>query len=91
MTDIPAEERHANGRKVRKEALPEYAPYKDVGCDLAPSCLACPFVVCRYDLPSGIRELLVTLEERTERHQSQAQLRETQSNGRNHHEPINQP
>ena len=38
MTDIPAEERHANGRKIRKEALPEYHDYEDAGCDLAPSC-----------------------------------------------------
>ncbi len=46
---IPAEERHPNGRKVRKEALPEYANYQDTGCSLAPSCLSCPFVSCRYD------------------------------------------
>ena len=46
---IPAEERHPNGRKVRREALPEYANYQDVGCSLAPSCLSCPFVRCRYD------------------------------------------
>ena len=49
--DIPAEERHANGRKIRREALPEYANYKDTGCDLAPSCLSCPFARCRYDKP----------------------------------------
>ncbi len=47
--DIPAEERHPNGRKIRMEALPEYANYKDTGCDLAPSCLRCPFARCRYD------------------------------------------
>ena len=46
---VPAEERHPSGRKVRREALPEYANYKDTGCDLAPSCLSCPFVRCRYD------------------------------------------
>ncbi|MCI0778246.1 MAG: hypothetical protein J4N95_08690 [Chloroflexi bacterium] len=43
MTDIPDEERHANGRKIRKEALPENHDYKDTGCELAPSCLSCPF------------------------------------------------
>ena len=34
MTDIPDEERHANGRKIRKEALPENHDYKDTGCEL---------------------------------------------------------
>ncbi|MBI4300982.1 MAG: sigma-70 region 4 domain-containing protein [Chloroflexi bacterium] len=29
--------------------LPEEYPYKDEGCDLAPSCLSCPFSACRYD------------------------------------------
>ncbi len=48
---VPAEECHANGRKIRREALPEYANYRDTGCDLAPSCLSCPFVRCRYDKP----------------------------------------
>ena len=47
--DIPDEERHPNGRKVRREALPEYANYKDEGCELAPSCLRCPFARCKYD------------------------------------------
>lgn len=47
--DIPVEERHPNGRKIRREALPEHATYRDTGCDLAPSCLSCPFVHCRYD------------------------------------------
>ena len=51
MTDIPAEERHANGRKIRKEALPEYAAYQDTGCELAPSCLNCPLARCKYDEP----------------------------------------
>lgn len=29
----------------------------DNGCDLAPSCLSCPFEVCRYDRPDGIAGL----------------------------------
>ena len=57
MNEIPTEERHANGRKVRKEALPENTLYEDTGCDLASSCLSCPFVRCRYDYPDGIRGL----------------------------------
>ena len=32
--------------------------FVDTGCDLAPSCLNCPFKVCRYDLPGGERALM---------------------------------
>ncbi len=52
------EERHSNGRKVRTDALPEHLEYRDSGCDLAPSCLRCPLVRCRYDEPGGARALL---------------------------------
>ncbi len=51
-------ERHPNGRKVRTDALPEHLEYRDSGCDLAPSCLRCPLVRCRYDEPGGARALL---------------------------------
>lgn len=39
---------------VDVDLLPEGSPsrvYQDGGCELAPSCLACPFEVCRYDRP----------------------------------------
>jgi hypothetical protein len=49
--------RHANGRKVRMDALPEHLDYRDGGCDLAPSCLRCPLARCRYDEPGGARRL----------------------------------
>ncbi|MQA00310.1 MAG: helix-turn-helix domain-containing protein [Dehalococcoidia bacterium] len=42
----------------RADALPEYQEYRDEGCDLFPSCLACPLVRCRYDVPGGVRALL---------------------------------
>lgn len=29
-------------------------PYRDTGCELAPSCLRCPFPRCRYDEPGGV-------------------------------------
>jgi hypothetical protein len=32
---------------------PEYCHYKDSGCDLADSCLNCPFQECIYDKPGG--------------------------------------
>ena len=55
---VPVEERRANGRKVRSDALPEHLGYRDGGCELAPSCLRCPLVRCRYDEPGGARKLL---------------------------------
>ena len=31
--------------------------YRDTGCDMAPSCLSCPFVTCRHDIsPEKVRE-----------------------------------
>ena len=41
------------GKARRSRGLPENTEYKDTGCDLAHSCLSCPFEVCRYDLPPG--------------------------------------
>ena len=32
---------------------PEYCQYKDEGCDLADSCLNCPFSRCIYEQPRG--------------------------------------
>ncbi len=50
-------ELHASGRKVRADALPEHLEYQDGGCELAPSCLRCPLVRCRYDEPGGARKI----------------------------------
>jgi hypothetical protein len=50
--------RHTNGRKIRVDALPEYLTFRDVGCDLSPTCLRCPLEHCRYDEPGGARKLL---------------------------------
>ncbi|MEX2372327.1 MAG: HTH domain-containing protein [Dehalococcoidia bacterium] len=46
------------GRNVRSDALPEQVEYRDDGCDLFPSCLACPLPRCRYDVPGGVRAML---------------------------------
>ena len=43
---------------VQERQLPENATYRDDGCDLHPSCLSCPFVRCRYDIPGGKRAVL---------------------------------
>ena len=51
-------DRHANGRKVRIDALPEHIDYRDMGCELATTCLRCPLARCRYDEPGGARRLV---------------------------------
>jgi hypothetical protein len=52
------EGRHANGRKVRIDALPEHIDYRDGGCELSTTCLRCPLERCRYDEPGGARRLV---------------------------------
>lgn len=37
---------------------PEHCHYKDEGCELAESCLNCPFPRCIYDEPRGKQRLL---------------------------------
>jgi hypothetical protein len=37
---------------------PEFCDYHDEGCELADSCLKCPFSKCIFDEPSGKRHLL---------------------------------
>ncbi len=48
---------HVNGRRIRRDALPEHVDFQDRGCELAPSCLRCPLVRCRYDEPGGARKI----------------------------------
>jgi hypothetical protein len=38
---------------VEPDLPPEYCHYRDEGCDLAKSCLNCPFPQCVYELPRG--------------------------------------
>jgi len=35
------------------DALPEFFPYRDTGCEVAPSCLKCPLPQCKYDDPTA--------------------------------------
>lgn len=37
---------------------PEYCQYRDEGCELANSCLRCPFPGCIYDQPRGRQRFL---------------------------------
>ncbi len=48
---------HVSGRRIRRDALPEHVDFQDRGCELAPSCLRCPLVHCRYDEPGGARKI----------------------------------
>jgi hypothetical protein len=36
-------------RRVREDAYPENIEWHDTGCEIAPSCLACPLPECKYD------------------------------------------
>ena len=38
---------------IELDVLPEYCRYRDEGCELASSCLSCPFSRCIYDQPGG--------------------------------------
>lgn len=43
---------------------PERCEYRDEGCELAVSCLSCPFQRCVYDEPGGKHRLLKGLRDR---------------------------
>jgi len=43
---------------------PEFCHYKDEGCDLAASCLGCPFPQCVYEQPGGKQRWLKTMRNR---------------------------
>ena len=46
------------GSIAEADLLPEYSHYQDEGCDLAESCLNCPFPKCVYEEPGGKQHLL---------------------------------
>ena len=37
----------------KEDLLPEHSKYRDEGCEMAPSCLNCPFPCCVEDIPRG--------------------------------------
>jgi len=43
---------------------PEFCHYKDEGCDLASSCLNCPFAQCVYEQPGGRKRWLKRMRNR---------------------------
>lgn len=50
--------------RVRAEALPEHAEYRDTGCDLSASCLRCPLARCKHDDPRALHRLTVAARNR---------------------------
>jgi hypothetical protein len=44
--------------EAEPDLLPEHCHYRDEGCELAESCLNCPFPECIYDEPGGKQKLL---------------------------------
>ena len=40
---------------------PEFCRYRDEGCEMADSCLNCPFEQCVYDEPGGKQRLVKSL------------------------------
>ncbi|MBI2857640.1 MAG: helix-turn-helix domain-containing protein [Chloroflexi bacterium] len=46
------------------DPLPEFCHYHDNGCELASSCLNCPFPQCLYDQPRGRQHWLKKLRAR---------------------------
>jgi hypothetical protein len=43
--------------RVRIDALPDETDYRDTGCELAKSCLQCPFERCKHDVRGGAQRL----------------------------------
>ena len=50
--------------EIELDLPPEYCHYRDEGCDLADSCLNCPFTGCIYDEPGGMQRWLKRLRAR---------------------------
>jgi hypothetical protein len=47
------EQKNQPDRDFLPDLKPEFCEFKDEGCDLAASCLKCPFPDCVYDVPRG--------------------------------------
>jgi len=50
--------------KTGLDLPPEYCHYRDEGCELADSCLSCPFPECIYAQPRGKQRWLKRLRDR---------------------------
>ncbi len=64
-TDLDVEPFHEEDISGNEPDLPpEYCRYRDEGCDLADSCLNCPFPRCVYEQPGGRQRWLKKLRDR---------------------------
>jgi hypothetical protein len=52
------------GDESGQDLPPEYCHYKDDGCELADSCLSCPFPDCIYAQPGGKQQWLKGLRDK---------------------------
>lgn len=50
--------------ETETDPLPEYYHYQDEGCELATSCLNCPFARCIYEEPGGKQHFIKGLRDR---------------------------
>ena len=50
--------------EIEPDFPPEYCHYKDEGCELADSCLSCPFLQCIYEESGGRQHWLKKLRDR---------------------------
>jgi hypothetical protein len=53
QNNISLSQETRNGKDEPADLLPEYCDYRDEGCELAISCLNCPFPDCILDQPGG--------------------------------------
>ncbi|MBI2836616.1 MAG: helix-turn-helix domain-containing protein [Chloroflexi bacterium] len=48
-------------RNAESDPLPEFCDYRDEGCEMAGSCLNCPFARCIHDEPRGKQRRLMRI------------------------------
>jgi len=61
---LPLESGFSEGRNIELDLPPEYCHYRDEGCELAASCLHCPFPRCIYEQPGGRQRWLKRLRDK---------------------------
>ena len=52
IDDLPTEPNR------QSDLRPEFCDYRDEGCEMAGSCLNCPFTLCKYDEPGERQRLM---------------------------------
>lgn len=61
---LPENSRFSGMPETELDMPPEYCRYRDEGCELASSCLNCPFPRCIYEQPRGRQRWLKGLRDR---------------------------